>query len=206
MKAKLLILALLLSLAVALPDPCDHNSDCRSLSTCKSSKCKHKDLYEPAPSEYIGFFVMFILCGLGASTGLGGGPLMTPIYILISFFDTYTAIPLAQLTIFTACLPTIFFRCQERNPHTNRPLIAWDLLILLQPCITSGALFGVMLNYTFPEWLILILLFFLLCYGVYSTVIKTKLSARRRKNNLTRRRKSPPRARADQDNPSRRRS
>jgi hypothetical protein len=52
-------------------------------------------------------------------------------------------------------------------------MIAWDLLILLQPPLICGTLFGVLLNFTFPEWLVLILLFALLMYGLYTTLSRT---------------------------------
>jgi uncharacterized membrane protein YfcA len=77
---------------------------------------------------------------------------MTQIFILIWFFASHNAIPLAQLVIFSASLTTIVFRVQERHPEVNRPLIAWGLLILLQAPIICGALFGGLLNYTFPDW------------------------------------------------------
>jgi hypothetical protein len=152
MKGLLLLLVLLTIAHATTPDPCDHTSDCRALSECKDDICVHKSLYKPAPSEYIGAIIIFTLSALGASTGLGGGPLMTPIFILIWFFAPHDAIPLTQLVIFSASLTTIVFRVQERHPEINRPLIAWDLLILLQAPIICGALFGVLLNYTFPDW------------------------------------------------------
>lgn len=173
MQRQLLLLLVLLSTAYSLQDTCKKQEDCRALSECDSDECIHKVLSDPAPSEYVGIFIIFIFCAFGAGTGLGGGPLMTPIFILIWFFSAHDAIPLSQTVIFSASLTTIYFRIQERNSKVDRPLIDWDLLILLQPPIICGALFGVLINFTFPEWLILILLEMLLIFITYKTAIKT---------------------------------
>jgi hypothetical protein len=148
MKGKLLLVMILIASTSALQDSCTKQADCRALSECDAKKCIHKPLWELAPSEYVGTFIIFILCALGAGTG----PLMTPIFILIWFFSAFDAIPLSQVVIFSASVVSMFFRVQERDLHCNRPMIAWDLLILLQPPLICGTLFGVILNFTFPEW------------------------------------------------------
>lgn len=173
MKGLLCLLLLLATANCALQDTCDKQEDCRALSECDDDECIHKSLTYPAPSEYVGIVIIFIFCGFGAGTGLGGGPLMTPIFILIWFFSAFDAIPLAQTVIFSASITTIYFRIKERNPKADRPLIDWDLLILLQPPMICGALFGVLINFTFPEWLILILLECLLFFVTYTTAKKT---------------------------------
>eukprot|EP00359_Climacostomum_virens_P005314 CAMPEP_0204904664 /NCGR_PEP_ID=MMETSP1397-20131031/4988_1 /ASSEMBLY_ACC=CAM_ASM_000891 /TAXON_ID=49980 /ORGANISM="Climacostomum Climacostomum virens, Strain Stock W-24" /LENGTH=489 /DNA_ID=CAMNT_0052073473 /DNA_START=29 /DNA_END=1498 /DNA_ORIENTATION=+ len=160
-------------MTAALQDTCDKQEDCRALSECDKDECIHKKLQDPAPSEYVGIVIIFIVCGAGAGTGLGGGPLMTPIFILIWFFSSHDAIPLAQIVIFAASITTIGFRVLERNPRVNRPMMHWDLLILLQSPIICGTLFGVLINFSFPEWLILILLELLLLFGTYTTAKKT---------------------------------
>lgn len=188
MKGTVCLLLLCLVLTHAAQDTCKKQSDCRALSECKNSLCIHKELTMPAPSEYIGMVVIFILSGLGAASGLGGGPLMTPTFILIWFFSSYDAIPLSQLVIFCSCLMTIYVRMQQRHPEANRPMIDWDLLVLLEPPIITGTLFGVLLNYVLPDWSILIMLELLLIFCTYSAGKKTledhRKEVKRRQNEI----------------------
>jgi hypothetical protein len=150
MKGLLLLLVLLTIGHATTPDPCEQtaqpSASARTISACTSPCTSLRRV-----RVHWGI-IIFILSAIGAGTGLGGGPLITPVFILILLFGPHDAIPLAQLVIFSASITTIVFRVQERHPEVNRPLIAWDLLILLQAPIICGALFGVLLNYTFPDW------------------------------------------------------
>jgi hypothetical protein len=62
----------------------------------------------------------------------------------------------------------------KRHPFANRPLIDYNLALMLQPLALGGTVLGVLLNFVFPNWLILLLLILVLFFTTYRTSQKVK--------------------------------
>jgi uncharacterized membrane protein YfcA len=56
--------------------------------------------------------------------------------------------------------------------NAKLPLINYQVAGIMEPTTLIGAIFGVMMNHMFPDWLILVLLVSLLSYITYKTVLK----------------------------------
>lgn len=133
---------------------CDLDSDCPDLNTCKDSKCVHKSLNPPAPEEIIGTIVIIILGALSNAGGLGGGTFMVPLLILIFLFQTHEAIPLSQVFVFGGSLLACVLRFKQKHPSRDRPVIMYELNMVMMSPLLVGTTVGVLLNQMFPDWLI----------------------------------------------------
>jgi len=60
----------------------------------------------------------------------------------------------------------------KRHPSADRPLVDWDLILIMEPLTIGGALAGSFLNKILPEWLLVICLVILLTYTAQSTLKK----------------------------------
>ena len=76
-------------------EDCDDDSDCRSFNTCEDGECKHKDLMDPKGSEIGGTLLIILFAALSNAGGIGGGPIMIPILIILFSFNAHFAVPLS---------------------------------------------------------------------------------------------------------------
>lgn len=95
MKMKYIHFICLIVLAInAAETSCDSDSDCKDFNSCKDEECIHKDFLSPEPAEIVGIFLLFTVALIANAGGVGGGPLLTPILLLLMNFDTRYALPL----------------------------------------------------------------------------------------------------------------
>jgi len=60
---------------------------------------------------------------------------------------------------------------RKKQPNRNKPLIDYNLAMLLQPLSLFGTIVGVMLNIIFPSWLLLLLLVIVLFITMQRTIV-----------------------------------
>jgi len=107
-----------------------------------------------------------------ASAGsIGGGGLLVPLYVLVSHLGR-SAIPLSKATIMGGAIANAFMRWPARHPSADRPLIAFDVAVMLEPTTLIGTVVGVTLNEIFPQWLITVCLVGLLGFTARKTLVK----------------------------------
>eukprot|EP01080_Neovahlkampfia_damariscottae_P000215 gene215-4461_t len=138
--------------------------------------CAHKNLF-PNISIYdiLATFFCFIGSMLAAQAGVGGGGIFVPILILIGGFDHQLSIALSKAIIFGGAITNFIFfslRRHPKYPEVNRPLIDYDICMLIEPIVLAGTIIGVFLNIMFPYWLVVILLLLLLGITTYRTLRK----------------------------------
>eukprot|EP00659_Diplonema_papillatum_P002063 gene2063-3155_t len=109
-----------------------------------------------------------------AGAGIGGGGLLVPIYLIVMGWPTTVAVPLSNATIFGNAVTNIFINFPLRHPTADRPLVDFDLALILIPMELCGSLVGVLLNLIFPQWLTLACLFILLVFTTWRTYGKGK--------------------------------
>lgn len=148
-------------------DQCDSTSDCMPLNKCTGGECKHNELSGLYYTEIIGLFLILIFSALSNAGGAGGGSLMVPILILLFYFTTQYAVPMAQVIIFGGSLVAFALKISKKHPTKDKPLIYYDIIVLLLPLILLGTSLGVILNQILPDWLILLLLCILSIYMTY---------------------------------------
>lgn len=56
---------------------------------------------------------------------------------------------------------TVSYNLRLKHPTMDRPLIDYDLALLIQPMLMLGISIGVIFNVIFPDWLVTVLLIIL---------------------------------------------
>jgi uncharacterized membrane protein YfcA len=97
---------------------------------------------------------------------------LVPIYILILGFSPKHAIPLSNITVFGGAIANVLLNMSKRHPIADRPLVDWDLILVMEPLTIAGALIGAFLNKLLPELLLTVLLVLLLSSTAYDTLTR----------------------------------
>ena len=130
-------------------------------------------LWPVSISDMVGFALATVGLMLAAGGGIGGGGILLPIYILVLSFTPKHAIPLSNVTVFGGALANLMLNYTKRHPDANRPLIDWNLILIMEPLTLSGALMGANLNVWLPDVVILLALVLLLGLTAYKTFLKS---------------------------------
>ncbi|CAM6127273.1 unnamed protein product [Calypogeia fissa] len=139
-----------------------------------------------------------ILGGIGAAMssagGIGGGGLFVPLFNLLLEFDAKTSAALSNFMILGGSLANLYINLQQHHPTLpHKPLIDFDVVMLLQPNLLLGISTGVILNVVLPDWVIIALLAVTLSY---MTILSYKSALSRwkkesKQNSLQRKTPSP---------------
>uniref|UniRef100_A0A6B2L3R1 Uncharacterized protein n=1 Tax=Arcella intermedia TaxID=1963864 RepID=A0A6B2L3R1_9EUKA len=136
------------------------------------SLCYRKPLWPLDWHDYVSFFILFLGGSIAAGGGIGGGGVFIPVLILLGGFRMRDAIPLSNVMIGGSSIASVLLVLREKHPLSEKPLIEYDLSMLMQPLALSGTVVGVVLNSIFPDWVILILLILVLLTTTYRTTKK----------------------------------
>jgi len=123
-------------------------------------------------SDYVGFFCATIGLMIAAGGGIGGGGILVPIYILVMGFSPKHAIPLSNITVFGGAVANTILNAPKRHPLADRPLVDWDLILVMEPLTIGGALVGAFLNKILPDEFIVVALVILLSFTAYKSLNK----------------------------------
>ena len=132
----------------------------------------HKDLFPLEPDDYWGFFFVCLGLMVAASGGIGGGGILVPILILVFNFPPKYAIPLSNFTIFGASISNVYLNMPKRHPNADRPLVDWDLIVMMEPLTMFGAILGSYIGKILPDELLVLLLVLLLGATSHRTLKK----------------------------------
>lgn len=81
---------------------------------------------------------------IAAAGGIGGGGILVPIYILVLRFSPKYAVPLSNITIFGGAITNTFLNMKKRHPLADRPLVDWDLILVMEPLTSELSSFSAM--------------------------------------------------------------
>ena len=100
---------------------------------------RHKDLFPLDNNDYVGTFLIGIGLMIAASGGVGGGGILVPLLIIVYGFHPKYAIPLSNFTILGSSITNMVLNIPKRHPDTERPLVDWDLILVMEPLTMAGA-------------------------------------------------------------------
>lgn len=132
----------------------------------------HAPLFPLTSSDYVGFACATIGLLIAAGGGVGGGGILVPIYILVMGFSPKHGIPLSNVTVFGGALANAVLNTGKRHPLADRPLVDWDLILVMEPLTIAGALIGSFLNKVLDEQFLIIMLVVLLSATSYESLSK----------------------------------
>jgi hypothetical protein len=131
-------------------------------------------LFPMTRRDVIGFMLASIGVLLGSSGGIGGGGLVIPIFIIVNGLSPRFAIPLGSVTVFGGSLAGLLLNLRRRHPLADRPIIDWDLILVMEPVVLVGALIGGILHRIVSEKILTVLLVLLLSVVAHTTLAKAK--------------------------------
>ena len=111
---------------------------------------------------------------LAAGGGIGAGGVMVPVLLLVLRAPPRAAVALTNVTVCGGAAVAFLFNIGRRHPTLNRPLIDWDVMLLMEPATIVGAVVGTHVNKVAPEYATLVSLVALL------TVLSAQLVGRAR--------------------------
>jgi len=117
----------------------------------------------------IGCAVSLVGAMVAVGAGIGGGPIYLPAFILM-FKDAHAAVPLSKVNICAVAVAALFVNARRRHPLVDRPLINFDLALLMEPITLLGTVVGVSANVLLPSSIILCLCVIVLLIIVFATV------------------------------------
>jgi len=132
----------------------------------------HKDLIPLNASDILAFTLEALALLVAAGGGIGGGGILVPLYTLILRFRPKHAISLSNVSVLGGAIANVLLNISKRHPLANRPLIDWDLVLMMQPPIIAGALIGAILNKLLPEFVLVVMLVIILSITAYKTLTK----------------------------------
>ncbi|KAL3938923.1 MAG: hypothetical protein SGBAC_006266 [Bacillariaceae sp.] len=133
---------------------------------------EHDPLFPLSTRDKVGFSCAILGLMIAAGGGIGGGGILVPIYILVMEFTPKHAIPLSNITIFGGAIANMILNAPKRHPLADRPLVSWNMILVMEPLTIAGALIGAFLNNLIPELVLAILLVALLSFTAYNTLKK----------------------------------
>ncbi|CAM9702298.1 unnamed protein product [Ectocarpus sp. 4 AP-2014] len=133
---------------------------------------RHKPLHPIDGWDVTGVGLACIGLMIAAAGGIGGGGILVPLYILVLGFDPKHAIPLSNITIFGGAITNTVLNLSKRHPAADRPLVDWDLILVMEPLTIGGALVGSFINKVLPDWILAIMLIVLLAATANRTLRK----------------------------------
>jgi len=121
-----------------------------------------------------GFMLSSMGIVLGSSGGIGGGGIVIPIYIIVLGLSPRHAIPLGSVTVLGGSLAGLFLNLRRRHPLADRPIIDWDLILVMEPLVLVGALIGGIFHRVVSEKILTVLLVLLLGSVAHTILAKAK--------------------------------
>ena len=106
---------------------------------------KHKDLFPLDARDWWGTILVGLGTMIAASGGIGGGGILVPLLILVYGFHPKYAIPLSNFTILGSSITNMVLNISKTHPDANRPLVDWDLILVMEPLTMGGAVSTVVL-------------------------------------------------------------
>ena len=111
----------------------------RLLGGIRFPATQHKNLFPIDHADVVGSFLVAVSLMIAASGGIGGGGILVPLLIMVFGFHPKYAIPLCNSTVFGSSITNVFLNVYKRHPEADRPLIDWDLVLLMEPLTIAGA-------------------------------------------------------------------
>lgn len=132
----------------------------------------HKPLWPLDSRDWWTLGIATLAIFVAAGGGIGGGGILVPLYASVLGFPAKYAVALSNFTIVGGAVANLFFNISRRHSFKPKPLIDWDLILVMEPSTILGAVIGGYLNKVSPAWLAALLL------AILITAITWKLATR----------------------------
>lgn len=125
-------------------------------------------------TEVVGLWLAAMGATLAAGGGIGGGGIFVPVYIVVMQLPLHIAIPLSAVTVMGGAMASTAVNFQRRHPIADRPIIDWDIILVMQPLILMGALIGTLLHRVLSEQILVVMLVLFLTITARAMLTKAR--------------------------------
>ncbi|VEU33354.1 unnamed protein product [Pseudo-nitzschia multistriata] len=125
-------------------------------------------------NDMFGFMLASLGATLGSLGGIGGGGLVIPCYVVVTKLDLKQAIPLGSVTVLGGSIAALMLNMKRRHPLADRPIIDWDLILVMEPLVLVGTIFGSIFHRVMPGKVLSVLLVLLLSIVAHTTLTKAR--------------------------------
>jgi len=157
--------------------PCTATQQCINIYTkdyvCENSHCIRRS-FNFDMKEIIGFVFVFLTAFIANAGGLGAGPVLVPVYMLLFNFAPLDSIPLSKISIFAGATVNLIINWREKTKDKSKLLIDYRLASAMIPLILAGTMIGVILAEVVPSLGVLICLTLYLGLTIYKIATKVK--------------------------------
>ena len=168
----------------------DDDGELLAIAKAELEAQRHKDLLPMDNNDIIGTSLVSLGLMIAASGGIGGGGILVPLLILVFNFHPKFAIPLSNFTILGASIMNMVLNTFKRHPDADRPLVDWDLILIMEPLTMAGAVVGALIGKVLPDWILVLSLVILLAQTTYVTLEKAISQYRKETVEIEKQRKS----------------
>ncbi len=137
-------------------------------------KDKVPTLLPLSEQDISGFMLASLGATLGSLGGIGGGGLVVPCYVIVTRLNLKQAIPLGSVTVLGGSLAALILNLRRRHPLADRPIIDWDLILVMEPLVLVGTVFGSILHRVISAKILSVLLVLLLSIVAHTTLVKAR--------------------------------
>lgn len=144
---------------------CTEDADCAWHARCKSSteQCEALRLGQMLGADILMCLLAFVIAGFSLAAGVGGGGLYVPLLMFILSLETRFATALSQAMLFGGASAALVYNFQMSHPsRPKRPLINYELALLMAPALMGGAQVGSVIHALAPPVVTLALLLLVL--------------------------------------------
>eukprot|EP00892_Ulva_mutabilis_P007949 jgi/Ulvmu1/5526/UM023_0062.1 len=114
---------------------------------------EHKSLFPLSVKDVVGWILACVTLFIAAGGGIGGGGALVPIYIILWNFKPAHAVALSNLTITGGALANLYCNYPRKHPTAERPLVYWDMILVMEPMTIVGAVAGGFFTKLLPPWM-----------------------------------------------------
>ncbi|KAL4485787.1 hypothetical protein ABPG72_012327 [Tetrahymena utriculariae] len=131
---------------------CTTDSDCDFNFYCSSDQtCLHDSIWPPSVLDVITYLLIPIVVGIGNVGGLGGGIVKVPMIMLMLNYQTKIATFISYCILFGSCLANSTLLIFKKHPLQNKPIIDYNIVLMINPMVLLGTNIGIFLNILLPE-------------------------------------------------------
>lgn len=131
-------------------------------------------LFPMTVSDLAGMVCTALSIILSVGGGIGPGAILVAVNIIVMDFPPKVAIPLSIVTNLGVSTVGSIMNAKRKHPLSNRPIIDWDLVLIMEPVILLGAIIGTYMNKVIQGKVIIVLLVLLLSVIAHSTLKKAR--------------------------------
>lgn len=153
---------------------CTANNTCPFPFVCDESMglCNYKPLFPMTGREAGASVVVGLVNIFAGAAGIGGGTVFVPLLLFIGDIPTAFAVPMSMILVFGAAIASVALLVFLKNPYLEgKPIIAYDIVVVMEPALLAGTSLGVWMNIVFPPFLINLLLLVVLILIIIQTTL-----------------------------------